>query len=148
MEKKVLRAPKDRNRPEGFTLIEALLVMAVIATLGMVVVAKVSDVIHRNENANAIARKQAVYDAEAQYTIAAGGVPDTHQFAFSEIQPWLTINGNPVQTEADLMQNTGNRTMNYGTPATGPSVTPDIDPQYMPGSGAGTAAQTSAQNGG
>ena len=148
MEKQVLRAPKDRNRPEGFTLIEALLVMLVIATLGMVVVAKVSDVIHRNENANAISRKQAVYDAEAQYTIAAGGVPDTHQFAFSEIQPWLTINGNPVQTEADLMQNTGNRTMNYGTPTTGPSVTPDIDPQYMPGSGVGTAAQASAQNGG
>lgn len=145
MEKKLLRTSTDRKRQAAFTLIEALLVMLVIATLGMVVVAKVSDVIHRNENANAVARLQAVYEAEAQYTIAQGGVDDTHQFAFSEIQPWLTINGSPVQTEADLMANTGNRTMNYGTPATGPSVTPAIDPQYMPGSG--TTTQTTAQTG-
>jgi prepilin-type N-terminal cleavage/methylation domain-containing protein len=144
MERKV--APKDGRRQAGFTLIEALLVMLIVGTLGMIVVAKVSDVIHRNENANAITRQQAVYQAEEQYTIAQGGVPDTYQFAFSEIQPWLTINGNPVQTEADLMQNTGNRTMNYGTPVTGPSVSPAIDPQYMPGSAA--AAQTAAQNGG
>jgi prepilin-type N-terminal cleavage/methylation domain-containing protein len=132
----------ERTRQEGFTLIEALLVIAVIAALGMVVVAKVSDVMHRNENANAVARMQAVYEAEAQFTIANGGVDDTHQFAFTEIQPWLTINGNPVATEQDLMQNTGGRTMNYGTPTTGPTVSPAIDPKFMPGSATTTAQAT------
>ena len=145
MDKNAPRAP--RHPQEGFTLIEALLVIAVIATLAMVTVAKVSDVIHRNENSNALAREQAVYEAEAQYTIANGGVPDSHQFSFAEIQPWLTITGNPVQTETDLMANTGNRTMNYGTPTTGPSVSPAIDPQYLPGSATATTTTTTTGGG-
>jgi prepilin-type N-terminal cleavage/methylation domain-containing protein len=145
MDKNAPRAP--RHRQEGFTLIEALLVIAVIATLAMVTVAKVSDVIHRNENSNALAREQAVYQAETQYTIAHGGVPDTYQFSFTDIQPWLVINGNPIQTEADLMANTGNRTMNYGTPATGPSVSPAIDPQYLPGSATATTTTTTPTGG-
>src|SRR6516225_1403851 len=103
------------RRARGYTLIEVLVVVAIVATLGGLVVHKISDAMHRSENANALQRKQAVYTAEAQYTIAAGGVPDDHQFSFQEIQPWLTINGNPVQTETDLMKNTGNRTMNFGT---------------------------------
>jgi len=139
MDKKIPRG----NRQAGYTLIEALLVVGIIAAIGGVAVTKFSDVMHKSENANAIQRKQAVYTAEAQYAIGVGGVPDDHQFTFAELQPWLTINGNPVVAEADLMKNTGNRTINYGTPATGPSVTPDIDPRYMPSAGATT---TTASN--
>jgi prepilin-type N-terminal cleavage/methylation domain-containing protein len=131
----------------GYTLIEVLLVVAIVATLGGLVIARISDAMHRTENANALQRKQAVYTAEGQYTIAAGGVPDTHQFTFQEIQPWLTINGNPVTAETDLMKNTGNRTINYGTPATGPTVSPDIDPQFMPGGSAtGSTSGATASN--
>jgi len=140
MDRKIPRG----NRQAGYTLIEALLVVGIIAVIGGLAVAKFSDVIHKSENANAMQRKQAVYTAEAQYAIAVGGVPDDHQFTFAELQPWLTINGNPVAAEADLMKNTGNRTMNYGTPATGPSVTPDIDPKYMPSGGAPTTTTTAS----
>jgi prepilin-type N-terminal cleavage/methylation domain-containing protein len=143
MDNKLFCSAQNRDRRGGYTLIEVLVVVAIIATLGGLVVHKISDAMHRSENANALQRKQAVYTAEAQYTIAAGGVPDDHQFSFQEIQPWLTINGNPVQTETDLMKNTGNRTINFGTPATGPTVNPDIDPQFMPGGSTASGATAS-----
>ena len=101
-----------RRRAVGMTLVEILVVIAIIAALAAMIYPAIMDSLKKSQAAMIAQRLDAVQKAEVQYTIDAqanatplpnNGDPVT----WKQVQQYLTRFGAEVPTQPDLSQGTG-----------------------------------------
>ena len=101
-----------RRRAVGMTLVEILVVIAIIAALAAMIYPAIVDSLKKSQAAMIAQRLDAVQKAEVQYTIDAeanatplpnNGDPVT----IGQVQPYLTRYGVQIQGKSDLNQGTG-----------------------------------------
>jgi prepilin-type N-terminal cleavage/methylation domain-containing protein len=101
-----------RRSAAGMTLVEILVVIAIIAALAAMIYPAIMDSLKKSQAAMIAQRLDAVQKAEVQYTIDAqanatplpnNGDPVT----ISQVQPYLTRYGVQIQGRTDLNQGTG-----------------------------------------
>jgi prepilin-type N-terminal cleavage/methylation domain-containing protein len=140
-----MKGLRRRRSEAGFTLAEALVVVAIIAVVASIVYGPLLDAIHKYENSNAANRLEAVSAAKVRYNLDHVGTPDNFQFSFTDLQPYLAQGDTQIASESALMLYTGGRTINYGTPATPATVNPPLDPRFLPQGGSPGVSQTGPQ---
>lgn len=116
-----------RSREVGMTLVEILVVIAIIAALAAIIYPAVMDSLKKSQAAMIAQRIDAVQKAKVQYGIDtqtnAKALPnDTDQVQFSWIQPYLTRFGMEIGTWEELSQGTGG-TVNLGVWGSNPYFT-------------------------
>jgi prepilin-type N-terminal cleavage/methylation domain-containing protein len=108
-----------RRSAAGMTLVEILVVIAIIAALAAMIYPAIMDSLKKSQAAMIAQRLDAVQKAEVQYTIDAqanatplpnNGDPVT----IGQVQPYLTRYGVEIQGRPDLNQGTGG-TIELGT---------------------------------
>jgi prepilin-type N-terminal cleavage/methylation domain-containing protein len=96
----------------GMTLVEILVVIAIIAALAAMIYPAIMDSLKKSQAAMIAQRLDAVQKAEVQYSIDAQAnatpLPNNgEQVQFTQIQPYLTRFGVQIQGKPDLDQGTG-----------------------------------------
>ena len=109
------------------TLVEILVVIAIIAALAAIIYPAIMDSLKKSQAAMIAQRLDAVQKAEVQYGIDAqtNATPlpnNGDPVRFFWIQPYLTRFGAEIQQESDLNQGTGG-TINLGTWGSNPYFT-------------------------
>jgi prepilin-type N-terminal cleavage/methylation domain-containing protein len=108
-----------RSSAAGMTLVEILVVIAIIAALAAMIYPAIIDSLKKSQAAMIAQRLDAVQKAEVQYTIDAQAnatpLPNNGQpVTFNQIQQYLTRYGVQIQGQSDLDQGTGG-TIQLGT---------------------------------
>jgi prepilin-type N-terminal cleavage/methylation domain-containing protein len=108
-----------RRSAAGMTLVEILVVIAIIAALAAMIYPAIIDSLKKSQAAMIAQRLDAVQKAEVQYTIDAQAnatpLPNNGQpVTFNQIQQYLTRYGVEIQGPSDLDQGTGG-TIQLGT---------------------------------
>ena len=108
-----------RRGVAGMTLVEILVVIAIIAALAAIIYPAIMDSLKKSQAAMIAQRLDAVQKAKVQYEIDAqtNATPlpaDNIQVQFNWIQPYLTRFGAQIQQATDLNQGTGG-SINLGT---------------------------------
>jgi hypothetical protein len=120
------------HREQGISLVQVLLAIL----LGALTVTWASNTII-NGMEKGIATKtltavDAIQQAKQQYLIDNPETDPAGAASFGTLQPYLTVMGTPVTTEAQLMAGTGGRTVtSYGSYNTGLSLSKAINPAYV-----------------
>lgn len=101
-----------RRIAAGMTLVEILVVIAIIAALAAMIYPAIMDSLKKSQAAMIAQRLDAVQKAEVQYTIDAQAnatpLPNNgDQVTISQVQPYLTRYGVQIQGRTDLNQGTG-----------------------------------------
>ena len=94
----------------GMTLVELLVVLAIIATLAGIVYPAIVDSFQKSQAAMAAQRIDAVEKAKVQFRLDHA---DATTAAFADLQPYLVQLGQPIKDQAALSQGTGG-TINPG----------------------------------
>ncbi|HEY0791981.1 MAG TPA: prepilin-type N-terminal cleavage/methylation domain-containing protein [Chthoniobacterales bacterium] len=94
----------------GLTLVELLVVLAIIATLAGIVYPAIVDSFQKSQAAMAAQRIDAVEKAKVQFRLDHA---DATTAAFTDLQPYLVQLGQPIKDQAALSQGTGG-TINPG----------------------------------
>jgi len=132
-----------RRRAEvGMTLVEILVVIAIIAALAAIIYPAIMDSLKKSQAAMIAQRLDAVQKAKVQYAIDAqtNGTPvpsDTASVEIVQIGPYLTRYGVPIKGKADLDQGTGG-SINLGVWGS--------NPYFQGGAGASSNQYISAYN--
>jgi prepilin-type N-terminal cleavage/methylation domain-containing protein len=117
-----------RRRTEvGMTLVEILVVIAIIAALAAIIYPAIMDSLKKSQAAMIAQRLDAVQKAKVQYEIDAQTnatlLPsDNAPVVFKNIQPYLTRFGMQLTAEPELSQGTGG-TINLGVWGSNPYFT-------------------------
>ena len=120
--------PGVPHRQLGMTLVEILVVLAIIASLAAVIYPAVVDSLKKSQAAMIAQRLDVVQKAKVQYELdqqtSSNPLPASDvQVQFNQIQPYLTKFGVQIQAAADLNQGTGG-TINLGTWGSNPYFVP------------------------
>jgi prepilin-type N-terminal cleavage/methylation domain-containing protein len=110
---------RRRRSAAGMTLVEILVVIAIIAALAAMIYPAIMDSLKKSQAAMIAQRLDAVQKAEVQYAIDAQAnatpLPNNGQpVTFNQIQQYLTRYGVEIQGQSDLDQGTGG-TIQLGT---------------------------------
>jgi prepilin-type N-terminal cleavage/methylation domain-containing protein len=110
---------RPRRGKVGMTLVEILVVIAIIAALAAIIYPAIMDSLKKSQAAMIAQRLDAVQKAKVQYEIDAqtNATPlpgDNVPVQFNWIQPYLTRFGAQIQQSTDLNQGTGG-SINLGT---------------------------------
>jgi prepilin-type N-terminal cleavage/methylation domain-containing protein len=103
---------RGRRSAAGMTLVEILVVIAIIAALAAMIYPAIIDSLKKSQAAMIAQRLDAVQKAEVQYTIDAQAnatpLPNNGQpVTLNQIQQYLTRYGVEIQGQSDLDQGTG-----------------------------------------
>jgi general secretion pathway protein G len=115
--KNLLKFNKTTNSQAGFSLIEIIIVVAIIGTLMGIIVSRISG---GTDNAKAGITDTKAYTLESkliQYQLATGKFPTTNQ----GLQALKSNPGTPIASEDDLKDGWGNP-FNYELTAKGPYI--------------------------
>src|SRR5580692_4520580 len=131
-----------RRGVAGMTLVEILVVIAIIAALAAIIYPAIMDSLKKSQAAMIAQRLDAVQKAKVQYAIDlqtnASPVPlDTAPVLFENLKPYLTRFGMQLKGEPDLSQGTGG-TINLGVWGS--------NPYFQGGAGASSNQYISAYN--
>jgi prepilin-type N-terminal cleavage/methylation domain-containing protein len=131
-----------RRKEVGMTLVEILVVIAIIAALAAIIYPAIMDSLKKSQAAMIAQRLDAVQKAKVQYAIDlqtnASPVPlDTAPVLFENLKPYLTRFGMQLKGEPDLSQGTGG-TINLGVWGS--------NPYFQGGAGASSNQYISAYN--
>ena len=101
-----------RMRAAGMTLVEILVVIAIIATLATIIYPAIMDSLKKSQAAMIAQRLDAVQKAEVQYSIdaQANATPlpaNGEPVLINQVQPYLTRFGVQITGKSDLNQGTG-----------------------------------------
>ena len=112
------RSCQHRRAEIGMTLVEILVVLAIIAALAAIIYPAVVDSLKKSQAAMIAQRLDAIQKAKVQYEIdlqaSASPFPlNDAQVVFKNIQPYLTRFGVAIADPNDLSQGTGG-TINLG----------------------------------
>jgi prepilin-type N-terminal cleavage/methylation domain-containing protein len=100
----------------GMTLVELLVVVAILAGLAGIIYPAVVDSIQKSEAALVAQRADAIQKAKVQFMLDHPGEVDPQQQAqFSDLQPYLTRFGQPVADIGGLGEGTGGTFENLGS---------------------------------
>jgi prepilin-type N-terminal cleavage/methylation domain-containing protein len=110
---------KRRRGEVGMTLVEILVVLAIIAALAAIIYPAVVDSLKKSQAAMIAQRLDAIQKAKVQYEVdaqtSASPLPaDNNPVPLPSIAPYLTRFGVQIQGQADLNQGTGG-SINLGT---------------------------------
>ena len=113
------RSYKLQDGKAGMTLVEILVVLAIIAALAAIIYPSVVDSLKKSQAAMIAQRLDAIQKAKVQYevdlqTSSSGLPPDKSQVSIDLLLPYLTRFGVPIKNMDDLNQGTGG-SFNLGT---------------------------------
>jgi prepilin-type N-terminal cleavage/methylation domain-containing protein len=97
---------------KGMTLVELLVVLAIIATLAGLVYPAIIDSIRKSEVSMAAQRIDAVEKAKVQYRLdnaISDATQETAPMTVSQVSPYLVRLGQPISTDDTLNQGTGGK---------------------------------------
>ena len=103
------RFARNRNQA-GLTLVELLVVLAIIATLAGIIYPAIVDSFQKSQAAMAAQRIDAVEKAKVQFRLDNPGATAAQ---FTDLQPYLVQLGQPLSSAAALNEGTG-ATINIG----------------------------------
>jgi prepilin-type N-terminal cleavage/methylation domain-containing protein len=101
-----------RSRRKGMTLVELLVVLAIIATLAGLIYPAIMDSIRKSEAAMAAQRIDAVEKAKVQYrldNLISDAAQENAPITLSQVSPYLVRLGQPISTDDTLNQGTGGK---------------------------------------
>src|SRR5215471_9590550 len=97
-------------RQDGVTLVELLVVLAIIATLAGLIYPAIMDSIRKSEASMAAQRIDAIEKAKVQYrldNVISDPSQETAQLSVSQVSQYLVRLGQPISTDDTLNQGTG-----------------------------------------
>ena len=101
-----------RLRQDGMTLVELLVVLAIIATLAGLIYPATMDSIRKSEASMAAQRIDAVEKAKVQYRLdnpISDPAQETASMTLSQVSQYLVRLGQPIATDDTLNQGTGGK---------------------------------------
>ena len=101
-----------RLRQNGMTLVELLVVLAIIATLAGIIYPAIMDSIRKSEVSMAAQRIDAVEKAKVQYrldNLISDPAQETAPMTLSQVSQYLVRLGQPIATDDTLNQGTGGK---------------------------------------
>jgi prepilin-type N-terminal cleavage/methylation domain-containing protein len=101
-----------RLRQNGMTLVELLVVLAIIATLAGLVYPAIMDSIRKSEASMAAQRIDAVEKAKVQYrldNLISDSTQESAEMTVTQISQYLVRLGQPISTDDSLNQGTGGK---------------------------------------
>jgi prepilin-type N-terminal cleavage/methylation domain-containing protein len=104
--------PNFRSRQDGMTLVELLVVLAIIATLAGLIYPAIMDSIRKSEASMAAQRIDAVEKAKVQYrldNLISDPAQETATMTVSQVSQYLVRLGQPITTDDTLNQGTGGK---------------------------------------
>src|SRR6266446_2428901 len=101
-----------RLRQDGMTLVELLVVLAIIATLAGLIYPAIMDSIRKSEASMAAQRIDAVEKAKVQYrldNLISDSTQESAEMTVTQISQYLVRLGQPISTDDSLNQGTGGK---------------------------------------
>jgi prepilin-type N-terminal cleavage/methylation domain-containing protein len=102
-----MKRPRALGAESGMTLVELLVVLAIIATLAGIIYPAIMDSIKKSEASMAAQRIDAVEKAKVQYQLDHVDKTGTANIDFSSLQPYLVRLGQNIPQQTDLDNGTG-----------------------------------------
>jgi prepilin-type N-terminal cleavage/methylation domain-containing protein len=102
----------SRLRQSGMTLVELLVVLAIIATLAGLIYPAIMDSIRKSEASMAAQRIDAVEKAKVQYrldNLISDSTQESAPMTVSQVSQYLVRLGRPISTDDTLNQGTGGK---------------------------------------